>query len=358
LGEKKEGGSRKTRANAGRAKRGKKMADNLNIGKNGQAAMMYVGEKPWHSLGKQLQEAATAAEAIEAAQLDWEVGKRPIYYPHTEGMKKVPEHFAVVREDNQMAIGVVGKKYEPMQNRDAFSFFDAIVGIKEAIYHTAGALGNGERVWILAKLPGYIRVKQNDITEKYLLLSNSHDGTSSIQIMFSPIRVVCQNTLNVAIKTAREKARIRHTVSLMTRVNEVRDQLGIINAQYSIMEDLANRMANVEMNKRSFEDFLVKSGVVPKDAEDRMQANAQKVLNEVTHLFEHGRGNDEKEVRGTLWAALSGVVEYADYAKAIRAKDGKEMDARARSVLFGTGQAMKQKAWDAAAQMVVEVGAR
>ncbi len=337
------------------------MVHNLNMGRNGTASMFYVGDEPWHKLGKKLDKVATSAEAIEAAQLDWMVEKRQIYFPikNADGQEvhlgQVDDAFAVTRTDLNIPLGIVGGRYEPLQNRDAFKFFDAVVGAQEAMYHTAGALGRGEKVWILAKLPGYIRVKGEDITEKYLLLSNSHDGRTSVNIMYTPIRVVCQNTLNVAVSAGTKKSKIRHSASLLTKVTDVRKTLGIINAQFGLFEELSQRMANVELNKKDFENFLVKSGVVPKEAEERMTTKAMEILNSVTNLFEHGKGNDMPGVKGTLWAAFNGVAEYADHVWRPRVRPDRMADARANSVLFGTAQQMKQRAWDEATQMVVEL---
>lgn len=166
---------------------------------NNRPAMMYTGEVPWHRLGTRLDEPATAHEAINAAGLDYEVELTRLV---TVNDIPIPHKLAVVREDSHAILGVVGNTYRPVQNRECFGFLDAVVADGSLRYHTAGALGKGERVWMLAKLPDDIRVKNSDdITEKYLLLSNSHDGSSSLRVFFTPIRVVCANTLAIAERT-------------------------------------------------------------------------------------------------------------------------------------------------------------
>ena len=156
------------------------MSHNLMI-QNGEASMMYVGGVPWHGLGTALDKPATAEEAIQAARLDWTVKKLPLYASDGDNSLlrlPVPDKYAVARENSLDVLGVVGSSYTTVQNREAFAFFDPIVGKQAAVYHTAGALGKGERVWILAKLPDSIRVVGDDITDKFLLLTNSHDGTA------------------------------------------------------------------------------------------------------------------------------------------------------------------------------------
>ena len=162
---------------------------------NGQKAMMYYGEVPWHGLGQKLDGPATAAAAIQAANLDWKVEKVPLHIHQGKFCREVPDRFAIVRNDESLfqgpptVLGIVGRDYTPLQNREAFDWFDPIADGAKAIYHTAGALGDGERVWILAKLPDAIQVIGDDIADKFLLLSNSHDGSSSVQVKFTPIPV-------------------------------------------------------------------------------------------------------------------------------------------------------------------------
>jgi phage/plasmid-like protein (TIGR03299 family) len=135
-----------------------------------------------------------------------------------------------------------------LQNHEAFEFFDPIVGGGEAIYHTAGALGEGERVWILAKLPGEIRVIGDDITHNFLLLSNSHDGNSDVQIKFTPIRVVCENTLTQALREG-PSLRIAHTRDVRERLRLAASMLNAIKVRFSELEGVFSRMAEDRMDQ-------------------------------------------------------------------------------------------------------------
>ena len=210
--------------------------------------MMYVGGVPWHGLGTVLDKPATAEEAIQAARLDWQVKKLPLYASEGDGSLlrlPVPDKYAVARENSFDVLGVVGSSYTPVQNREAFAFFDPIVGKQAAIYHTAGALGKGERVWILAKLPDSIRVVGDDITDKFLLLTNSHDGTSSLQVKFTPVRVVCQNTLSLAINQGGAGIKISHHTDIHQRLKAAEKMLGIVHHQFDELADTFREMVQV-----------------------------------------------------------------------------------------------------------------
>lgn len=336
----------------------KNMAHNLNE-KDGKAAMMYVGAEPWHGLGTKLEGASTSAEAIAAAGLDWAVSKEPAFFkkPAKDGLtgfKAIPDAFAVVRGDTQDALGVVGKRYTPLQNRDAFSFFDAIVGMKEAIYHTAGALGQGERVWLLAKLPGYVRVVGDDVTEKFLLLTNTHDGTGSVKVLFTPIRVVCQNTLNGALEGADKAFKMRHTPGMGLKVEEAQKALGIVSAKFGIFEEAARKLAaselTIQAEKNYFERVALKGKTLGEGEE--IPAKTQTIIEEMSRLFETGRGADMKGAKGTLWGAYNAVVEYADFYRGTNGNGTREIRMnRADASIFGTGAAMKERAWAAALEM-------
>ena len=198
---------------------------------NGRTAMMYVDAVPWHGLGTRLDVPATARETIEAAGLDFEVELSEIT---TTGGLPIPSRKAVVRSDTEDVLGVVGNSYVPVQNKQAFGFLDAIAADGGIRYHTAGALRKGERIWLLGKLPGQIRVKgSEDLTEKYLLLSNSHDGSSALRVFFTPIRVVCSNTLAMADRSGKgEGIAIRHQGNLASKVREAQEVLGLARRYY------------------------------------------------------------------------------------------------------------------------------
>jgi phage/plasmid-like protein (TIGR03299 family) len=329
------------------------MAHELSI-QNGRVEMMYVGREPWHGLGVKLESPATAAEAIKAAGLDWEVIKAPIYVKPGPKYKSVPNRFAMLRADRVSAgqahvLALVGNDYKPLQNRDAFAWFDGIVGTGAAIYHTAGALGSGERVWILAKLPGEIRVVGDDVTDKYLLLSNSHDGQSSVQVKFTPIRVVCSNTLAMALSDG-PTLRVSHVASLGQRMEQVKANLGIIGKAYETIQTQFQTMASVQLDQGRLEEYLKQVLPDPQDkADDRAQKRVAEARRSSAALFESGRGNDLPGVRGTLWAGYNGVAEYIDYRSTRQ-----ERDRRLDSIWFGSGYLTKARAFRIAVAKAVE----
>ena len=303
-----------------------------------------IGIKGWYEYGSDVKKHLTSEAAITEARLNYDVVKKPLFL--SNGVE-VPSHYATVRTDNDHLLGVVGNRYTILQNKDAFRFFDSVVGIKEAIYESAGAFAKGRKIWLLAKLPGYIKTVGEDITEKYLLLHNSHDGSGSVQIMFTPIRVVCSNTLNVAAGSATNRVSLRHTQNIGLKITQVQEQLGILNQRFSIFEDASRKLAAVDLTQNAFKDYLKNTGLVPKKDSEDQSTKATNIIDEVSELFEIGRGAKLKGVKGTAWGAFNAVVEYVDH---YRGSDKK--DKRTESLLFGSGSVVKQKAWDAAISLI------
>lgn len=312
-------------------------------------SMFYAGKKPWHSLGTAVAGELTSEEAIIKAGLNWEVKKIPVMFDPTNTLqpgvtKLMPGKFVNVRMDTMDGLGIVGPVYRPLQNIEGFKFFDSVVGEKLAMYHTAGALGIGERIWMLAKLPGEFWVTKEDNVEKYLLLMNSHDGSSAVTIMATPIRVVCQNTLNMALKEG-QKTKVRHSLSMMTGIKEIREQLGIADTYFRIFEEmskhLVSKQATTIVIDKLFDDLGLSKEVTKKST------RAENIRWDITKLFETGKGNNLPSTRGTVWALFNGVTEYVDYYRSAHGKSTQEkMFSRAESLLFGSGADMKQKALD------------
>ena len=227
--------------------------------------MMYAGEVPWHRLGTRLDKPAAAAAAIVAAGLDWEVVKRPRLPGIWNGLARSDQNFALVRNDRSSALdgvvlGYVDESYTPLQNREAFEFFDPIVGRDAAVFETAGALGRGQQVWILARLPQDMRVAGDDLVAPYLLLANCHGGNGGVELRFTPVRVVCGNTLSLALHLSRG-LRLEHTPDLHARLQQAAWNLDEIKRQYANIENVFTAMARLPMTGGRLSAFL--SGVFP-----------------------------------------------------------------------------------------------
>src|SRR5690606_14818 len=247
------------------------MAHNINFNeRTGRYSFFSVQQKAWHGLGQIVEQYPTSEEAIKYAGLDYEVVKSPLFTKGSgiietaNGMEigsnelEVPNYFANIRSDNNAVLGVVGKDYHIVQNREAFNFFDAIVGGGEGIlYETAGALGNGERIFITAKLPDYIRVGNgDDVTEKYIFLTTSHDGSGSITAAFTPIRIVCQNTLNVSLRNMTNVVRIKHTSGAKQRIENAHKIMGLANTLSNQLEGIFNEWTKVKVTDREVRKLI------------------------------------------------------------------------------------------------------
>ena len=323
------------------------MAHNLAT-TNGRTAMAYFGEAPWHKLGTKLENPATAAEAIEAAGLNYQVELVPLF---TQAGNQVPRRQGVVRSDTSQILGTVGKGYTPIQNAEAFQFLDSVVADGGLRYHTAGALGQGEKIWMLAKLPGSIRVNgTEDITDKFLLLHNSHDGSSCLRVHFTPVRVVCQNTLVIAERNGRGQGiSIMHKGNLDQKIREAQKVLGLANRFYDDLQPKIDLLANCFPTQDQLHRFF--STLYP-DPADGNSTRAENVRAELLRLFDEGIGQDIPGIRHSAWAALHAVTEYVDHRRTTRGRsDLDRTSKRLQSLWFGSGARLKQQAWDLALAM-------
>ncbi len=316
---------------------------------NGRTSMMYVGEVPWHGLGQSLDAPATARETIQAAGLDYDVKLSDV--TTSDGIP-IPSRKAVVRTDTNDVLGVVGNSYVPVQNRQAFGFLDAIAAEGSIRYHTAGALRKGERIWLLGKLSGQIRVKgSEDLTEKFLLLSNSHDGSSALRVFFTPIRVVCSNTLAMADRSGKgEGIALRHQGNLPSKVREAQEVLGLARRYYDDLEFridfLAGHHPSAAQLARYFETLY------PDPADGSSSSRARNVRDSLYNLFERGKGQEIPAIRHSSWAAFNAVTEFVDHHRSTRGRNDHERGSnRLDSAWFGSGNRLKQHAFRLALDM-------
>ena len=311
--------------------------------------MFYVGDPPWHGQGTRLDDPPTAHEAIRAAGLNWRVEKRPLFTPFYKkrtksrsphGVQKVIEGYsAVVRTDKQRVLGVVGKTWQPLQNRDAFEFFDPFVENGAAAYHTAGSLKDGQYVWVLAKLDSDpMRVAKNDYVDRYLLLSNSHDGKTAVNVRFTPVRVVCWNTLSMAESdNAAPFLRIRHAGNLKQTMQRVQEVVDITNRTFAATLEKYRWLAKHQVG--NIQKYVCDVLQVPHDPEQPPRA-----LDNIVQLFDADRGQDNKAIRGTLWAAYNGITEWVDHE---RGRDS----TRIHAAWYGEGMRIKQRAMTVATEL-------
>ncbi len=303
--------------------------------------MGYYGEEPWHGLGVSVPARATAAEMICAARLDWEVERVAI--PNVgAGADDDARRFQLIRMPRNgsgagVPLGVVGPTYRPLQNTEAFDSFDPIIGQEKAVFETAGALGNGERVWVLAKAPGELRVTGDDCCSKYLLLSNSHDGRGSVLVKFTPVRVVCQNTLMLALESGEKGHRVRHSTNMLVRLRDVQDLLAVMWRTFQAAEDLFQSLAKVQVDADRLSAYL--EHVYPLTDKQRKARQKPERWDRVMELFEIGDA-PKLAPSHTLWGAYNAVTRYEDYRQANEAGP----DRRLNRVWFGHGADLKLRA--------------
>ncbi|WP_316809130.1 DUF932 domain-containing protein [Pedobacter agri] len=337
-----------------------------NIYYNGQTqrhSFFSVQEKAWHGLGTIIEQHPTSAEALRCAGLDYKVEKRPLFTldnvnfdlqnAHAGGIDhdlRVSNYFANIRTDTEEVLGVVGKDYQIIQNIEAFSFFDSIVENDNSIrYETAGALGKGERIFITAKLPEYIRVGKDDLIEQYLFLTTSHDGFGSISAAFTPVRVICQNTLNAALRNQKNTIKIRHTASALEKLKQAHQLMGITSRLAEEMENLYTHWTKVQISDKHVKR-LIEIAMAPKSESltslmegnrDELSSHFIKTVETVVEFAFSAPSQLEKTTRGTLFGAYNAVTGYFQ-----NVKNYADTETRFKSIMTGNAFARAQVTFD------------
>lgn len=296
------------------------MSHNINYNSNtNQHSFFSVKEKAWHNLGQIIEHYPTSAEALQFAGLDYKVIKRPNIHPLPSGINIISDNsYFTFRPDTEAILGdKIGSDYEVVQNIEAFAFFDNIVGGGDGIrYETAGALGRGETIFITAKLPEYIRVGREDLIEQYLFLTSSHDGSGSITIAFTPVRVVCANTLNAALKQNTNCIKIRHTASAADKLKQAQVMLGISNSLSIEMAAIYNRWSHVRISDPELKRLIQLAMVPNRETLEKLRSFQDEELstqfnNIVENVYGYAMASPTQQMdttRGTVFGAFNSVI--------------------------------------------------
>ena len=275
-------------------------------------SMFYVRETPWHGLGTRVITAPTSEEALEVAGLNWKVVQEPVY---TEANELIEGYKANVRDSDRKVLGVVTNRYKVIQNEEAFSFTDELLG-EGVRYETAGSLQGGRKVWLLARMPQDYIITGERISP-YLVFSNTHDGSGAIKVALTPIRVVCNNTLNLALSSAKRCWSMIHTGDIQGKLEEAKDTL--FKAE-SYMDNLGKEFEALHMKKMTDKQVLDYIEILlPLDEEN---ATAQQKKN-IIRLQEDMKmryfdAPDLKDVGNNAYRFINAVSDFATHAAPLR----------------------------------------
>lgn len=277
-------------------------------------SMFYTGEPPWHKLGTPVKEALSAADAIHAAGLDWSVDSQRAYTQ--EGMPI--EGWRVNRRTSDGAVlGVVSERYKIVQNAEAFSFVDSLLDM-DARFETAGSLRGGKRVWVMARLPEEYKVLGDPVTT-YLTFTNGHDGSHAVQSVVSPVRVVCQNTLNYALASAARSWSMVHSMNIHSRMDEARHQLGIVSQYMQALEKDAEQLVAIPLTAKDWIE-VTELLMPPVEREPVRVTTTRKMIE--TAMYRP----DAREWSGTGWGAMQAAAWVTTHTEAPRAKPDRNME--------------------------------
>lgn len=264
----------------------------------------------YNELGVNISEAADSKTAMQLAGLDWEINQRPI---QVCGGRKVPDVWANVRSDTDDVMGLVTKRYKPVQNAEAFAFTDELLG-NGVHYETAGCIKDGKRVWMLAKVESHNDYKlADDECVPYLLFTNNHDGKGAVRVCLTITRVLCQNTLNLAIKNAARTWTTRHCGDIEAKMEEARHTLQLTERYLGMMAQTADELTQVAIAPNFIEDFA--KALFPTDTNASQRKNDNNVAAQTLLKNIYESKDDVQKYKGTAWGAYLALTDYTSHAR-------------------------------------------
>lgn len=297
--------------------------------------MFYTRQKPWHGLGTQVMDAPSSKDALALAGLDWKVTQKEIL---TSDGIPVPGFKANLRDTDNRVLGVVTDRYRVVQNEDAFAFTDSLLG-EGVTYETAGSLQNGRKAWILARLPQRYIISGDEITP-YLVFMNSHDGTGAIKAAMTPVRVVCMNTLNLALETAKRSWSTNHVGDIKGKLEDARDTLLYADRYMSELGKAIDSLNRQKLSDRQVCDYINALFPLVDNATDTQKKNLLRMKEDVRTRFYDAP--DLKHVGKNAYRFVNAVSDFATHAKPLRERAGYRENLFARTV---EGNALIDKAY-------------
>lgn len=273
--------------------------------------MFYTREKPWHGLGVYVEKAPTSEDALRLAGLDWKVRQEDVY---TDTGAFIAGYKVNVRDCDDKILGVVSNRYQIVQNEEAFAFTDALLG-EGVTYETAGSLQKGKRVWMLAKMPEKYIIAGDEI-EPYFVIMNSHDGSCAIKAAMTPVRVVCQNTLNFALRTAKRTWTAKHTTNIMGRMEEARDTILFANRYMAELGKSIDELNQIRLTDKKVMEYMSEFFPVSEDLTQMQKRNNMKLLNDMKSRYFDAP--DLKMVGKNGYRFMNAVADFATHAAPIR----------------------------------------
>lgn len=273
--------------------------------------MFYTREKPWHGLGVRVEEAPASADALRLAGLDWEVLQEEIY---TNKGDIISGYKANVRSTDRKVLGVVTDRYKVIQNVEAFEFTDTLLG-SGVRYETAGSLSEGKKVWLLARLPREYIIGGERISP-YLVFSNTHDGSGAVRVAVTPIRVVCNNTLNLALDTAKRSWSMVHTGDIKGKIQEAKDTLFMAEAYMDNLGKEFERLRKIQMTNEQVKEYIELLLPVEKNATLAQLRNIRKLREDMQRRYFDAP--DLKDVGNNAYRFINAVSDFATHADPLR----------------------------------------
>lgn len=308
-------------------------------------SIAYVGAKPWHGLGKEVSpdDCYSVSACFKHSGLDWEVFQSNLYTSKATPVDARANYRMI--DGKQHILGVVGKNYTPLQNVSAFNFFQPWLDKKEVKFETAGSLFNGRKVWVLGRvaMENYSIVK-NDEVQPLVLLSNSHDGSSAIRVGFTPVRVVCDNTLSAAIRGGSSRLiRIRHTANMKQNLEVLQSTMNIAKQNFEASVEQYRYLASKCYNQADIKKYVHQ--LLKVDPTEEISTRMNNIVDDIINRIEYGKNQDIDGVRGTWWAAAMGYNEYINH------KFGTSRESRLESLWFGDNASKNDESLNLALQM-------